>query len=176
MNAQILKEKLGLRQIVGTNPAFLAVLEKITKIADCDVSVLIDGETGTGKELVARAIHHLSHRASHPFVALNCGAIPTELVESELFGHEQGAFTGAVATKRGLVHEADGGTLFLDEVDSLPQLAQVKILRFLQEGEYRPVGSVRTLTADVRVVSATNVPIDSALERGSFRHRFVNSQ
>ncbi|MGH9798962.1 MAG: sigma-54 interaction domain-containing protein, partial [Blastocatellia bacterium] len=131
--------------------------------------VLISGETGTGKEVCARAIHQFSPRADRNLVAINCGSIPNDLVESELFGHERGSFTGAVASKTGLIQEAEGGTLFLDELDSLPLLAQVKLLRFLQEGEYRPVGATKTRYADVRVIAATNVNLEKAVSTGRLR-------
>jgi DNA-binding NtrC family response regulator len=155
--------------MVGESPAFLAAIEKVPLVARCDATVLISGETGTGKELVARAIHYLSPRAKKPFVAVNCGAIPPELVENELFGHERSAYTGATASQTGLIQEAEGGTLFLDEVDSLPLLAQVKLLRFLQEKEYRPLGAGRMLKADVRVVAAANSDLEGAVEAGRLR-------
>lgn len=164
-----LKEKLGLRFLIGQSPAFLAAKAHITQVAQYDISVLLLGATGTGKELFARAIHYLSTRAHHPFIPVNCGAIPADLVENELFGHERGAFTGAAAAAAGLLQEADGGTLFLDEIDALPFLAQVKLLRFLQEKEYRPLGSTKTHHADVRVIAATNVSIAQAVQDGRFR-------
>lgn len=164
-----LRDKLGLCHLVGESPAFLNEVRKIPLVAQCDAGVLISGETGTGKELCARAIHQLSSRADQPFIPINCGAIPVELVENELFGHERGAFTGASAARPGLIHEADGGTLFLDEIDSLPLLAQVKLLRFLQEKEYRPLGSTRTRRADVRVVTATNINVEKAVREGKLR-------
>lgn len=167
---QRLKEKLAHKQIVGTSPAFVSEIEKIPIIAKCDASVLIGGETGTGKELVARAIHYLSPRAGKPFISINCGAIPVDLIENELFGHERGAYTGAATTHAGLIQEADSGTLFLDEVDSLPPLAQVKLLRFLQEKEYRPLGSTKTLRADVRVVAASNANLEEVVRQGKLRH------
>jgi two-component system, NtrC family, response regulator GlrR len=166
---QTLKEKLGLRLLIGQSPAFLAAKAQITQVAHYDVSVLILGETGTGKELFARSIHYLSARAQHPFIPVNCGAIPTDLVENELFGHMRGAFTGAASTTVGLIQEANGGTLFLDEIDALPFLAQVKLLRFLQEKEYRPLGSSKTHHVDVRVVAATNISIEQAVKEGRFR-------
>jgi transcriptional regulator with PAS, ATPase and Fis domain len=131
--------------------------------------VLILGETGTGKEVFARAIHYLSNRASGPRVAVNCGAIPVELMESELFGCTRGAFTSAYAARSGLVRDAEGGTLFLDEIESLPLNAQAKLLRFLQEKEYRPVGSTATRRADVRVIAASNSDIAGLMRRGDFR-------
>lgn len=164
-----LKERLGLKQLIGENPAFLAEIKKIPIIAKCDASVLISGETGTGKELCARAIHYLSPRASKPFIPVNCGAIPVELVENELFGHKRGAFTGASTSQSGLIHEADGGTLFLDEIDCLPLLAQIKLLRFLQEKEYRPLGSTKMQKADVRVIAATNVDLEAVVREGKLR-------
>jgi two-component system response regulator GlrR len=166
---QTLKEKLGLRILIGQSPAFLAAKAQITQVAHYDVNVLILGETGTGKELFARSIHYLSARAQHPFIPVNCGAIPTDLVENELFGHVRGAFTGAASTAVGLIREAHGGTLFLDEIDALPFLAQVKLLRFLQEKEYRPLGSSKTHHVDLRIVAATNVSIEQAVREGRFR-------
>jgi transcriptional regulator with PAS, ATPase and Fis domain len=133
------------------------------------VSVLISGETGTGKELFARAIHYLSPRAPRPFVPASCGAIPLELIENELFGHIREAFTGARSSQPGLIHEADGGTLFLDEIDSLPLPAQTKFLRFLQEKEYKQLGSTKVSHADVRVVAATNIDLEKAVREGTFR-------
>jgi len=164
-----LKERIGLKQMVGQDPAFLAEINKIPLVAGCDVSILILGETGTGKELCARAIHYLSPRAAKPFVPVNCGAIPTELVENELFGHMKGAFTGASQAYPGLIHEANGGTLFLDEIDCLPLPAQVKLLRFLQDKEYRQLGSTRVYYADVRIIVASNIDLTKALTEGKFR-------
>ncbi len=167
--AQALKRQLGTRLLIGESPAFLKEVGKIPLLSKCGASVLISGETGTGKEVCARAIHYLSPRANKPFIPVNCGAIPTELVENELFGHERGAFTGAKDSQVGLVQEADGGTLFLDEVDCLPLLAQVKLLRFLQEKEYRPLGSAKTCRADARVIAATNCGPEEAVEAGKLR-------
>jgi len=164
-----LKEKIGLKQLVGESPSLRTELEKIPAIAKCDVSVLISGETGTGKELFARAIHYLSPRASKPFIPTSCGAIPLELVENELFGHVQGAFTSAHASQPGLIHESQGGTLFLDEVDCLPFPAQVKLLRLLQEKEYRQLGSSKIHQADIRIVAATNMELEKAVKEGNFR-------
>jgi DNA-binding NtrC family response regulator len=166
---QSLKEKLGLKQLVGKSASFLSEIEKVPIVAQCDVSVLISGETGTGKELFARAIHYLSPRANKPFVPMSSGAIPLELVENELFGHVRGAFTDASSSNPGLIHEADGGTLFLDEIDCLPLLAQVKVLRFLQEKEYKQLGSSKIYHADVRIVAATNIDLQEAVKRGKFR-------
>ncbi|MGB7292639.1 MAG: sigma-54 dependent transcriptional regulator [Thermodesulfobacteriota bacterium] len=164
-----LKQKLGMRKIVGQSPVFLKELEKIPIISKTDGVILILGESGTGKELFARAIHYLGPRSGKPFVPVNCGAIPTDLVENELFGHEQGAFTGASSSRRGLIHEAEEGTLFLDEIDCLPFQMQVKLLRLLQEKEYRPLGSPKMLKANIRVVSATNVDLRKAMDQGRFR-------
>jgi DNA-binding NtrC family response regulator len=164
-----LKEKFGLNQLIGESESFRAVVKKIPLIAGCNTSVLISGETGTGKELCARAIHYLSPRAHKPFVPINCGAIPTELVENELFGHKRGAFTGATMAQTGLIQEADGGSLFLDEVDSLPLASQVKLLRFLQDKEYRPLGSAKALTSDVRTIAASNTDLEEAVKTGKMR-------
>jgi DNA-binding NtrC family response regulator len=165
---QALRGKLS-RPLIGSSPAFLSAVSKIPLVAGCDASILISGETGTGKEVCARAIHELSPRKERPFIPINCGAIPLELVENELFGHERGAFTHASAAQQGLIQSADGGTLFLDEIDSLPLLAQVKLLRFLQEKEYKPLGSTRTRHADVRVITATNVNVEKAVREGRLR-------
>jgi DNA-binding NtrC family response regulator len=161
--------KLYLGKLIGDSPSFTAAKTQAVKVAQYEVSVLILGETGTGKEFFARAIHYLSVRADRPFIPINCGAIPLDLIENELFGHETGAFTGASSTKKGLIQEANGGTLFLDEVDSLPLLAQVKLLRFLQDQEYRPVGSTKICHADLRIIAATNACITSAIAEGKFR-------
>jgi len=161
--------KSGIRRLIGESSSFLSEVEKIPQIAQCDANVLITGETGTGKELYARAIHYCSSRAGRPFMPVNCGAIPADLVENELFGHERGAFTSAVTLQTGLVEEANGGTLFLDEVDCLPTFAQVKLLRFLQEKEYRPLGSSRMRQADVRVIAASNVNLEEAVGNGKVR-------
>jgi len=131
-NIDRLRQALGTRMLMGESPAFLAEAGKLPAVAACDAGVLILGETGTGKELFARAIHYLSPRRAQAFVPINCGALPLELVENELFGHERAAYTGATTAESGLIAEAEGGTLFLDEVDSLPLAAQVKLLRFLE--------------------------------------------
>jgi DNA-binding NtrC family response regulator len=164
-----IKEQLGMRQLVGESETFLREIEKIPLVAKCDASILITGDTGTGKELCARAIHYLSPRASRSFIPINCGAIPAELVENELFGHAAGAFTSAKTAKRGLIDEANGGTLFLDEVDCLPLMAQVKLLRFLQEKEYRALGATKTSRADLRVIAATSVNCEAAVKEGKIR-------
>jgi two-component system response regulator GlrR len=163
------RQALGVRALMGESPAFVAQAEKLPALAGCDAGVLILGETGTGKELFARAIHYLSARRDQPFVPVNCGALPLELVENELFGHERAAFTGAGAAEPGLIAEAEGGTLFLDEVDSLPAAAQVKLLRFLESKEYRRLGSSRLRRADLRIVAATNLDLERAVGEGRFR-------
>jgi two-component system, NtrC family, response regulator GlrR len=138
-------------------------------VARCDVPVLIEGETGTGKELAARAIHYLSQRRNHPFIPVNCGAIPDNLVENELFGHERGAFTDAKETQIGLIGQAEGGTLFLDEIETLPAKAQAALLRFLQDRQYRPLGAKRSRQADLRVIAASNTDLDKLVSHGAFR-------
>jgi two-component system response regulator GlrR len=155
--------------VVGLHPAFLAQVKRLPRFAAAESGVLIQGETGTGKEIFAQALHYLSPRASRPWVALNCGAIPLELVESELFGHVRGAYTSAQSGRIGLVAEAEGGTLFLDDIDCLPLAAQAKLLRFLQEHEYRAVGSNQLRHADVRVVAASNRSLRELALRGGFR-------
>ena len=170
--AHAITEQLGMKQLVGKNEAFLAEIRKIPIIAKCDASVLIAGETGTGKELCARAIHYLGPRNGRPFLPINCGAIPPELMENELFGHERGAFTDASSSRLGLIHEAEGGTLFLDEIDALLPLAQVKLLRFLQEKEYRALGSNKVRKADVRVITASNANLEAAVAGGQLRADF----
>ncbi|MES2888354.1 MAG: sigma 54-interacting transcriptional regulator [Pseudomonadota bacterium] len=154
---------------VFDDPRSAALLERIRKVAPSDASVLIVGETGTGKELIARHVHELSQRREHPFVAVNCGAFSEHLVESELFGHERGAFTGAVMAKKGWFEAAEGGTLFLDEIGDLPLPMQVKLLRVLQEREVVRVGSHKSVPIDVRVVAATNVRLQNAVIAGHFR-------
>lgn len=169
MVSQRLKERIGLRHLIGNSNVFLEETKKIPLVAACDASVLISGETGTGKELCARAVHYLSPRAHKPFVPVNCGAIPVELVENELFGHERGAYTGAHLAQAGLLKQAEGGTLFLDEIDWLPHLAQVKLLRFLQEKEYRPLGSTTVCCADVRIIAASNTDFRLSIATGKLR-------
>jgi two-component system response regulator GlrR len=170
MLVSALKEKLGLKQLIGESESFRAAVSQLPLIARCDASVMIYGETGTGKELFARAIHYLSPRQHQPFVPVNCGAIPLELVENELFGHERGAFTDAGKSQPGLIQEADGGSLFLDEVDELHRAAQVKLLRFLQDKEYRPLGSAKARAANVRLIAATNANLEVAVKSGKLRH------
>jgi DNA-binding NtrC family response regulator len=164
-----LKEEIGLKQIIGESPLLLEEVRRVPRFAQCDATVLISGESGTGKEIFARAIHYLSPRGDKPFVPVNCGALPEHLIESEIFGHKRGAFTGAAMDQAGLIHEAEGGTLFLDEVDGLTPAAQVKLLRFLQDGEYRSVGSQQIAHANIRVVAAANADFNRLIREGKFR-------
>jgi two-component system response regulator GlrR len=164
-----LKENIGLKQIIGESPQFLQQVRCVPRFARCDATVLISGESGTGKEVFARAIHYLSARADRPFVPVNCGALPENLMESEIFGHKRGAFTGAASDRAGLIGEAEGGTLFLDEIDCLTPQAQVKLLRFLQDGEYRSVGSEQIRHANIRVIAAANADFNQILCSGNFR-------
>jgi two-component system response regulator GlrR len=168
-STQYVKAVVGMKLLVGQSSSFLAETRKIPLMASCDGRVLILGETGTGKELFARAIHYLSPRMRHSFVPVSCGAIPVELLENEMFGHSKGAFTGATTSELGLIREAEGGTLFLDEVDCLPLLAQTKLLRFLQEGEYKPLGSSKSQYADVRIIAASNVNLAQAVKERKLR-------
>src|SRR5277367_4460078 len=156
-------------EIVGTSPALKAVLSRISKVARSESTVLITGETGTGKELVARAIHRISDRASRAFVGVNCAVIPRDLIASELFGHEKGAFTGATQQRLGRFELANGGTIFLDEVGELPVETQIALLRVLQEHEFERVGGSRRIRADVRVIAATNRDLEATINAGSFR-------
>ncbi|MCU1222352.1 MAG: DNA-binding protein Fis [Edaphobacter sp.] len=156
-------------QIIGNSPALEAVLTNVERVAPTGSTVLIEGETGTGKELIARAIHNLSPRSGRPFIKLNCAAIPLDLLESELFGHERGAFTGAIAQKIGRFEMADKGTLFLDEVGDIPPALQPKLLRVLQEQEFERLGSGRTHRVDVRLVAATNRDLAGMVSRSEFR-------
>ena len=164
-----LREIASFDEILGRSPALVAVLREIEQVAGTDASVLVLGETGTGKELVARAIHKASRRRDGPLVRLNCAAIPTNLIESELFGHEKGAFTGAVERREGRFALADGGTIFLDEIGELSPELQAKLLRVLQEGEFEPVGSSKTVRVDVRVISATHRDLSAMRKEGKFR-------
>ncbi len=156
-------------EIVGNSPALLAVLRKVEQVAPTDSTVLINGETGTGKELIARAIHDRSARKNRPLLKVNCSAISAGLVESELFGHVKGAFTGAFERHVGRFELADGGTIFLDEIGELPLETQVKLLRVLQEREFEPVGSNRPMRVDVRVIAATNRNLQDSMRTGGFR-------
>jgi formate hydrogenlyase transcriptional activator len=157
-------------QVIGNSPALEAVLEQVERVAPTDSTVIIQGETGTGKELIAHAIHNLSLRCGRPFIRLNCAAIPLDLLESELFGHEKGAFTGAIAQKIGRFELADKGTLFLDEVGDIPPALQPKLLRVLQEQEFERLGSTKTHKVDVRLVAATNRDLIEMVNRGEFRN------
>jgi formate hydrogenlyase transcriptional activator len=156
-------------RIIGKSDALESVLEQVEQVAPTDSTVLIEGETGTGKELIAHAIHNASQRFGRPFIKLNCAAIPLDLLENELFGHEKGAFTGAIAQKIGRFETADKGTLFLDEVGDIPQALQPKLLRVLQEQEFERLGSGRTHKVDVRLVAATNRDLMKMVARGQFR-------
>ncbi len=155
--------------IVTRSPLMLRLLEQAGMVAQSDVSVLINGQSGTGKEIVAQAIHNASPRHDKPFVAINCGALPEQLLESELFGHARGAFTGAVSNREGLFRAAEGGTLFLDEIGDMPVALQVKLLRVLQERKVRPLGSNRDIEINVRIISATHRDLPKAMARGEFR-------
>lgn len=157
------------RDMVGMSPVMFQLFSDIRKISHTNCSVLIRGETGSGKELCALAVHAHSGRANGPFVAVNCGALPPELIQSELFGYEKGAFTGAYQRKQGLIETAAGGTLFLDEIGDLPVSMQVHLLRFLQEGQFTRVGGTKTLSADVRIIAATHVDLEKAVSNGRFR-------
>jgi len=164
-----LRERYGLPGLIAQSPAMHDVLGLIERVAPTDATVLIQGESGTGKEVIAKALHHASRRAARPFVALNCGAVPETLLESELFGYMRGAFTGAAASKLGLFEEADGGTLFLDEIAEMPAALQVKLLRALQSGEVRRLGATQAATIDVRIIAATNGDLKARIKQGSFR-------
>jgi len=164
-----LRESFVRLDLHGSSPAFVRVLRTIDKLGRADAPVLIQGETGTGKELIARAIHRLGKRKDGPFIPVNCGALPDNLVENELFGHERGAFTDAKTSQAGLVAQAHGGTLFLDEVEGLSPKAQVALLRFLQDHEYKPLGSAQVRKADVRIVTATHVELEELVREGAFR-------
>ena len=170
---EYLKEELkavqNFDEIIGGSQAMLSLLRDVERVARTDTSVLILGETGTGKELIARAVHNASRRASKPLIKVNCAALPATLIESELFGHERGSFTGATAKRTGRFHLADGGTIFLDEVGELPLELQAKLLRVLQEGEFEPVGSSKTIKVDVRVIAATNRDLSKRVDEGQFR-------
>jgi transcriptional regulator with PAS, ATPase and Fis domain len=159
----------GFPFLIGQHPLIQKIHALIKKVSPSDATVLIMGESGTGKELVARAVHALSPRADRPFIPVNCGAIPAELLESEIFGHERGAFTGAIGARAGMFQLANGGTIFLDEVGEMNPRLQVKLLRVLQDHEIRPVGGDRQIKVDVRVIAATNKELHQEVERGTFR-------
>src|SRR5215831_73666 len=164
-----IRERYSLPGIIAHSKAMQDVLELALRVAPTDATVLIQGESGTGKELIAKAIHHASRRAKGPFVAVNCGALPEPLLESEIFGHVKGAFTGATVNKKGLFEEAHGGTVFLDEIGEMPLALQVKLLRALQDGEVRPVGSNQPIIVDVRVLAATNRDLTYLMQQGKLR-------
>jgi DNA-binding NtrC family response regulator len=163
------RERYSLPGFIAQSKEMQQVLDLVRRVAPTDATVLIQGESGTGKEVIAKAIHHTSHRADKPFVAVNCGALPEALLESEIFGHVKGAFTGATAHKKGLFEEAHSGTFFLDEIGEMPPTLQVKFLRALQAGELRPVGSNQSATVDVRVLAATNRDLGQLMQQGKFR-------
>jgi DNA-binding NtrC family response regulator len=164
-----LRDAQAVTKLIGESPAFLKAIAPVPTIAKAGAAVLISGETGTGKELVARAIHYLSERAGAAFVAINCGSLPETLLEDELFGHERGAFTDAHARREGLIAHAERGTLFLDEVDTLSAKAQVDLLRVVQDKKFRVIGSTAEQNSDVRIVAATNVPFNQLLQSNCFR-------
>jgi len=164
-----LHERYGYQNIIGKSAAMQQVFDLIAQVAPRRSTVLIQGESGTGKELVAKAIHASSGRVDAPFIAINCGNIPSELLESELFGHVRGAYTGATSAKKGLFEAADGGTLFLDEVSTISQDIQVKLLRVIQEREFRRLGSLENIQIDVRIIAATNTDLQAAVRQGTFR-------
>src|SRR5437667_7054025 len=164
-----LKKKYQFSQIIGSAPKMQAVFKLIERVADTDSTILVLGESGTGKELVARALHFNSRRQFAPFVPINCSALPENLLESELFGHRKGAFTGAIADKKGLFQEAEGGTIFLDEVGSMSPMLQSRLLRVLQEREVRRVGENTPIYVNVRVVAASNEPLEKKIKEGHFR-------
>jgi two-component system, NtrC family, response regulator HydG len=164
-----LRQGWGLKDIIGKSPGMRAVFDLIERVAPSTANILIQGESGTGKEMVARAIHSLGPRSQKPFIAINCTAIPETLLESELFGHAKGAFTGASGSKRGLIEEAEGGTLFLDEIGDMSPTLQAKLLRVLQERKIRPVGSNSLIDVDIRVITATHKDLRAGIEKGEFR-------
>lgn len=166
---RLLREEFVKLNLIGSSSAFLSTLKILKKYSKYDVPVLIRGETGTGKEMAARAIHYLSGRADQPFIPVDCGALPENLVENELFGHERGAYTDARQSQLGLVTQADGGTLFLDEIDALSLKAQVTLLRFLQSREYRPLGGQRSQIANIRIIAATNANLTALVAEEKFR-------
>ena len=165
-SVQATKQRFG---IIGNDPKLNRVIEKAIQVAPTDISVLVTGESGVGKESIPKIIHSLSHRKHAKYIAVNCGAIPEGTIDSELFGHEKGAFTGATSTRSGYFEVADGGTIFLDEVGELPLPTQVRLLRVLENGEFLKVGSSKTQKTDVRIVAATNTNMVEAIKKGKFR-------
>src|SRR5229473_976279 len=163
------RSDLAQLNLLGQSPAFFELLRLVERISSCDAAVLIYGETGSGKEVIARAIHYLGSRRNAPFIPVNCGAIPDALVENELFGHTRGAYTDARESCQGLIAQADGGTLFLDEIEAMSSRGQVILLRFLQDHEYRPLGANLSYTANVRVIAASNADLERLAEQGLYR-------
>ncbi len=166
---QKLKEEFSFHNIIGNSHEMQEVFEQVAQVAQTDTTVLLRGESGTGKELIAEAIHYNSARADKPFIRVNCGAIPENLIESEFFGYEKGAFTGAIAQKKGRFELADGGTIFLDEVGELSPMTQVKLLRVLQSQEFERIGGTETIRVNVRVIAATNANLEEKMAEGKFR-------
>ena len=164
-----LNEEYGFHDIIGQSKKMRGVFELVEKVADCDSTILLNGETGTGKGLVAKAIHQRSKRKNKPFISINCGAIPENLLESELFGHLRGAFTGATSSKQGKFELADGGTIFLDEIGDMSSDLQVKVLKVLEEGEFEQVGGSKTIKVDVRIIAATHRDLCEEVQKGNFR-------
>ena len=164
-----LKNENHFQEIIGQSSKMLEVFELVRKVADCDSTILLNGETGTGKGMVARAIHQMSKRRNKPFISINCGAIPENLLESELFGHVRGAFTGATCSKQGKFELADHGTIFLDEIGDMSSDLQVKVLKVLEEGEFEQVGGAKTINADVRIIAATHRDLSEEVQKGAFR-------
>jgi sigma-54 specific flagellar transcriptional regulator A len=161
--------KCGFPHIIGQSAKMREVFDLIQKVADCDSTILLNGETGTGKGMVARAIHQRSKRRDKPFISINCGAIPENLLESELFGHVRGAFTGATSSKQGKFELADGGTILLDEIGDMSSDLQVKVLKVLEEGEFEQVGGAKTIKVDVRIIAATHRDLSEEVQKGNFR-------
>jgi sigma-54 specific flagellar transcriptional regulator A len=167
-SAQV-NEECGFHNIIGQSSKMREVFDLVQKVADCDSTILLNGETGTGKGMVARAIHHRSKRRYQPFISINCGAIPENLLESELFGHVRGAFTGATSSKQGKFELADGGTILLDEIGDMSSDLQVKVLKVLEEGEFEQVGGAKTIKVDVRIIAATHRDLSEEVQKGNFR-------
>ena len=163
------KDECGFHNIIGQSRKMREVFDLVQKVADCDSTILLNGETGTGKGMVARAIHHRSKRKNNPFISINCGAIPENLLESELFGHVRGAFTGATSSKQGKFELADGGTILLDEIGDMSADLQVKVLKVLEEGEFEQVGGAKTINVDVRIIAATHRDLSEEVQKGNFR-------
>ena len=163
------KEERGFHSMIGQSRKMREVFDLVQKVADCDSTILLNGETGTGKGMVAKAIHHRSKRINKPFISINCGAIPENLLESELFGHVRGAFTGATSSKQGKFELADGGTILLDEIGDMSSDLQVKVLKVLEEGEFEQVGGSKTIKVDVRIIAATHRDLSEEVQKGNFR-------